>query len=209
MQLANSGGFFYHGAFMRTKLLTALLCGFVLVGQIRSQEVVVAREAKPNPAKQPMPASENRNFGSGKSTKAKPQAHAEKSGSAPLTIEEMRMAGALAAERLKGQSHVEPASATEGSNSEAASTPVPTAFAVAKPARKEPRIGQTSSSRASNSRNPKSEVIGSVRPSMIETGREMPDTSSPIKGEVRDGQRTAPQSANRSLRKQEAIVAAE
>jgi hypothetical protein len=35
---------------MLKELFTALLCGFAIAGQMRAQEVVVAREAKPNPS---------------------------------------------------------------------------------------------------------------------------------------------------------------
>jgi len=38
-------------------LATALLCGFVIAVQIRAQEVVVARETKPEAPKQAAPTS--------------------------------------------------------------------------------------------------------------------------------------------------------
>jgi len=191
---------------MRTKLLTALLCGLAVAGQIRSQEVVVAREARRTPAEQATPTAENTNSESGTSTGARPQVHGKKSGSVPLTIEQMRMAGALAAERLKSQARVEQTRVIDSSNSQPARAPVPSAFAVAKPARKETRVGQTSPSRVLNSRNPKSEVIGPVRPTMIEFGRGAADASGPAKTEARGGQLTPPQSATQSVRKQETIL---
>ncbi|HAF15824.1 MAG TPA: hypothetical protein DCK99_19445, partial [Blastocatellia bacterium] len=40
------------------ELFTALLCGFAIAGQMRAQEVVVAREAKPNPSERVAPVSE-------------------------------------------------------------------------------------------------------------------------------------------------------
>jgi hypothetical protein len=193
---------------MRTKLFAAFFCGFVLVGQIRSQEVVVARDAKPNAPEQATPASEPNSSGSSTSTEARLQGQGKKSGSAQLTIEQMRMAGALAAERLKSETRVQPARMTDSSNSQAAVTPIPAAFRVAKPARKETRVGQTSASRASNLRDPKSEVIGPVRPTMIETGRETPDAAGPAKAESGGGQPTTPQSANRPAHRQGAILAA-
>jgi hypothetical protein len=42
---------------MLKELFTALLCGFAIVGQMRAQEVVVAREAKPNPTERVEPVS--------------------------------------------------------------------------------------------------------------------------------------------------------
>jgi hypothetical protein len=194
---------------MRTKLLTALLCGLAVAGQIRSQEVVVAREAKRTPAEQAMPTAENTNSESGTSTGARPQVHGKKSGFVPLTIEQMRMAGALAAERLKSQARVKQTGVIDSSDSQSARAPVPSASAVAKPARKETRVGQTTTAPVSTSRNPKSEVIGPVRPTMIQSGRAAPDASGPAKAEARGNQPTAPQSANQSLRKQETVLAAE
>ena len=193
---------------MRTKLFTALLCGLAVAGQIRSQEVVVAREAKPTAAERGTPTSENTNSESGTSIGARPQVHGKKSGSVPLTIEQMRMAGALAAERLKSQPRVEQTRVIDSSNSQTARVLAPSAFAVAKPTRKV-RVEQASASRVLNSRNPKSEVIGPVRPTMIEFGRGAPDASGPAKAEARGTQPTAPQSANQSLRKQETVLAAQ
>ena len=192
---------------MRTKLFTAFFCGFVLVGQIRSQEVVVAREAKRNASEQGAPRSENSTSGPSTSAEARPQGQRKKSGSTQLTTEQMRMAGALAAERLKSQAPVEPARGS--SNLQPVSTPVPSTFGIAKPIRKETRDGQTSASRTSNLKNPKSEVIGPVRPTMIEGGKETPDPSGGTKAEVRGGEPNAPQSGNRSAHRQGAILAAE
>jgi hypothetical protein len=192
---------------MRTKLFTAFLCGFVVVGQIRSQEVILARDAKRNASEQGAPPSETNTSRPGTSAEARPQGQRKKSGSTQLTIEQMRMAGALAAERLKSEANVEPARVS--SNLQAVSTPVPSTFGVAKPIRKETRDGQTSASRTSNLRNPKSEVIGPVRPTMIEGGKETPDPSGATKAEVRGVQPTAPQSGNRSAHRQGAILAAE
>lgn len=192
---------------MRTKLFTAFLCGFVVVGQIRSQEVIVARDAKGNASEQGVPPSETNTSRPGTSAEARPQGQRKKSGSTQLTIEQMRMAGALAAERLKSQAHIEPARVS--SNLQAVSTPVPSTFGVAKPIRKETRDGQTSASRPSNLRNPKSEVIDPVRPTMIEGGKETPDPSGATKAEVRGGQPTAPQSGSRSAHRRGAISAAE
>jgi hypothetical protein len=194
---------------MRTKLFTALLCGLAVAGQIRSQEVVVAREAKPTAAERGTPTSENTNSESGTSIGARPQVHGKKSGSVPLTIEQMRMAGALAAGRLKSQPRVEQTRVIDSSNSQTARVLAPSDFAVAKPTRKEIRVEQASASRVLNSRNPKSEVIGPVRPTMIEFGRGAPDASGPAKAEARGTQPTAPQSANQSLRKQETVLAAQ
>src|SRR6266480_8100333 len=88
---------------MLRKVLTVLLCGFAVAGQIRAQEVVVARETKPDTPEQGAPASERTDAESRTSTEAKSQVRKKKSPSAALTVEQMRMAGALAAERLNGR----------------------------------------------------------------------------------------------------------
>jgi len=43
---------------MLRKVLIVLLCGFAIAGQMRAQEVMVARETKPNTSEQPAPAPE-------------------------------------------------------------------------------------------------------------------------------------------------------
>jgi len=80
---------------MPKQFFIALLCGLSVAGQMRAQEVVVAREEKPSASEQ-----------------VDTQARKKKSASTALTVEEMRMAGALAAERQKKQARVEQTNAS-------------------------------------------------------------------------------------------------
>src|SRR5437016_13063070 len=81
---------------MLRKVLTVSLCGFAIAGQMRAQEVMVARETKPNTSEQAAAAPERSDVESETSTEAKPQVRKKKSPSAALTVEQMRMAGRLA-----------------------------------------------------------------------------------------------------------------
>ena len=72
--------------------------------------------------------------------------------------------------------------------------------------KKETRVEQTDASRASNSRTTKSEAAGPIRPTMIESGKQEPAASPAAKTGARGEQTPAPQSANRTLRKQETIL---
>ena len=78
------------GRFNAEKTFDSVAMGFGCRGQMRAQEVVVARERKPD-------APERATRPSGR---MKPQVRENKSTPAVPTVEQMRMAGALAAERL-------------------------------------------------------------------------------------------------------------
>ena len=87
--------------FMPRAFFSVLLYSFILVGQTHAQEVIVARETKPEAPKQaPPPPAETP---SESPTPAKPKSRGKRSTSAEPTLEQMRMAGALAAERQKAQ----------------------------------------------------------------------------------------------------------
>jgi hypothetical protein len=171
---------------MLKKLSTALLCGLAVVGQMRAQEVVVARETKPDAPEHATRPSERTDPESGTSTETKPHVRETKSASAVPTLEQMRMAGALAAERLKGRP-LQETSAAGGSSSRTARAETSNALGTAEPVRKETRVEQTSAPRASNSRTTKSEGIAPVRPTMIESGKQEPEASPPAKAEARGG----------------------
>src|SRR6266487_3490403 len=168
---------------MLKKGFTVLLCGFAIAGQMQAQEVVVARETKPDTPEQGAPASERTDAESGTSTEAKSQVRKKKSSSAALTVEQMRMAGALAAERLKGRT-VQEASATGGSSSQTPAAETRSASIAPERVKKETRVEQTDASRASNSPTRKSEAVGSIRPTLIESGKQEPAASSAAKTEA-------------------------
>jgi len=189
---------------MLKQFFTALLCGLAVAGQMRAQEVVVAREEKPSVSERATPVSERTDSESATATRMDTQARKKKSGSTVLTVEEMRMAGALAAERQKNQARVEQTSATGGPSRQA-----PKAFGgtlAAEKQKKPIRLEQPSVPRPSRSQTGKSEAVGPVRPTMIESGKQEPAASEREKTEVRGGQAGVPQSANRALRKKEPIA---
>jgi hypothetical protein len=180
---------------MSREFLTALLCGFAITGQICAQEVIVAREAKPNP--RVTPVSE----GTDSESETATEVRAKKSAPHALTVEQMRMAGALAAERQKNQTSAEPTSSVPGTSLQAAKS-----GALAAEQKKETRAEKTNASRVSTSQTTKSEAVAPVRPTMIDTEKQESPAAQPAKAEVRGGQTNVPQSANRALRKKEPIA---
>ncbi len=169
--------------FMLKASFSALLCSLVLVGQADSQEVIVAHEKKPEAPKQAAPSSEETPSESPSPTLTKPKSREKKSGSTTLTAEQMRMAGALAAERLENRSSPQTAR-TGGSDSEPSATESPIVSETPKPVKEEARPRQRSGSRRPSSRTPKPEPIGAIRPTMIESGRQEPSATPPAKGQT-------------------------
>src|SRR5262249_55855627 len=157
-----------------------LLWSFILVAQTNAQEVIVAREAKPETPKQTPPPSEQTPLESATPERTKPKSRGSKS--AP-TLEQMRMAGALAAERLSNPSPSETSRSVQ-SDLEAAPTPSPAVPKTPRPAKRETRSGQTSELRSSSSRPAKPEAISAVRPTLMESGREQPTASPSSKGQT-------------------------
>ncbi len=181
---------------MLKKLFTALLCGFAIAGQLRAQEVVVAREAKPNP-------TEGTDSESATATGMKSQVREKKSASTILTLEQMRMAGALAAERQKKQTPAEQTNLVGGSSLQGEKTAT-----LAERQKTETRVEQASAHRAHTAQTTNPELLspGPVRPMMLESGRQEPAASHPAKAEVSGGQTNVPQSANRALRQKEPMA---
>ena len=188
---------------MLKKLFTVLLCGFAIAGQMRAQEVVVAREAKPNPTEQGKPVSEGTASESETATGMKSQVREKKSVSTTLTLEQMRMAGALAAGRQKTQTPAEQTNSVEGSSLQGAK-----AATLGDQEESETRVERPSAHRAPTAQTTNSELLspGPVRPMMLESGRQEPAASHPAKAEVSGGQTNVPQSANRALRKKEPMA---
>jgi hypothetical protein len=185
---------------MATKAFTALLCSLAIVGQVRAQEVTVARETKPSVPEPATPASELTGSESESATPKKAPNRKKKSAEALPTVEQMRTAGALAAERLKNQGRVEKAKASPVPQPEVERVqPVP-----GESLRKEKPVEQSSVQHESKSGAKKLEAvgpIGPVRPTMMESGRQETDTSHSAKGEKgesRRGENQVPQSTNSS-----------
>jgi hypothetical protein len=166
---------------MSSGFFALLLCSFVIVGQARAQEVIVARETKPEPPKQAAPSPEQTPVESPTPEQTKPRSRSKKSTSAEPTLEQMRMAGAHAAERLNNPSPSQ-RNRSGQSESEAAPTPSPVATEIPTPAKKETRSEHTSTSRRPSSRTARPESVGAVRPTLMESGREQPSASPSPKG---------------------------
>jgi hypothetical protein len=161
----------------------AALCSLVLFGQVRAQEVIVTRETKPEAPEQAAPSPEQTPAESATPARTKPKSREKKSGSTTLTAEQMRMAGALAAERLENRGSPQPARTRE-SDSEPAATEPPIVSGTPKPVKEEARTRERSASRRSGSRTPKPEPIGAVRPTMMESGREEPSATPASKAQT-------------------------
>ena len=170
----------------------APVCSIVLVGQILAQEVIVAREKKPEAPKQEAQPSESIPLESPipPPNKAR-RSRAKKSASTEPTLEQMRAAGALAAERLNSASSPQSPKTGE-SQSETAVVQAPAISATPKPVKRQTPVEQKSTSRTSRSRPEKPDGIGRIRPTMMESGREQPSASPAGKAEARGEQTPAP-----------------
>lgn len=159
---------------------SALIGSLVLVGHVHAQEVIVGHEKKPEAPKQAAPSSEQTPPESPAPALTESKSREKKSGSIPLTAEQMRMAGALAAERLENRSSPQPAR-TGGPESEPRAAELSAVSETPKPLKKEPRTEQTSVPRRSNPRSTKPEPLGAIRPTMIESGRQEPSATPSVK----------------------------
>jgi len=171
------------GGIMLRGLLRALLCSVILIGKIHAQEVIVAREKKPEPLrqtpeppKQAVQPSEELPSDTPTPTPRKPKSREKRSASATLTLEEMRAAGARAAEGLNNQS-VSQSPKTREPDTASVPTPNPTVAETPRPVKRETPVEQRSLSRPSKSRGTNPEGIGPIRPTMMESGREPPGPS--------------------------------
>jgi hypothetical protein len=176
-----TGRIYSQGGFMLKGFFKPLLCSVVLVGQMQAQEVVVPHETKPEAPRQAAPSSEQAPSESPAPARPKPKPREKKSGSTAPTLEQMRAAGALAAEGRNDKS-VPQSTRTSASRSETAAAPSPAVSQTPTPVKKETRAVQTSEPRRSSSRNAKLEAIGPVRPTMIESGREQPSATPSARG---------------------------
>ena len=169
-----------------------LLCSVFLVGQmIHAQEVVVPHETKPEAPEQAAPSSESEQTPSESAapvrTKPRPR---EKKSVAP-TLEQMRAAGAVAAEGRNDRSVSQP-TRKGTSRSETAAAPRPAVSTTATPVKREAHIQQKITPRPSSPRGTKLEPIGPVRPTIIESGREQPSATPSAKAEARGEHTPAP-----------------
>ena len=161
-----------------------LLCSVFLVGQmLQAQEVVVPHETKPEAPEQAAPSSESEQTPSESAapSRAKPKPR-EKKSVAP-TLDQMRAAGALAAEGQNDRSVSQP-TRTGASHSETSASPSPFVSQTPRPVKREAQIQPKSASRPSTPRSTKLEPISPVRPTIIESGREQPTATPSAKGQT-------------------------
>jgi hypothetical protein len=160
---------------MLRRFFRAILCSVVLIGKMHAQEVIVAREKKSElPRQTPQPSEQ---LSSESTTPAVRKSKREKkSAPARLTLEEMRAAGARAAEGPKDRS-VSQSTKTHDPDVESAPAPNPTVVETHRPVKRETPVEQRSSSRPSTSRGANIEGLGPIRPTMMESGREAPSPS--------------------------------
>ena len=152
--------------------LGTLICSFLLIVGTQAQEVIVARETKPEVAKPPVPPPEQAPSDSPTETPKESKPREKKSHSRSLTLEEMRTAGARAAERLNSPTSASPTKPVEA-ESETLPKEAPANLPSATPVKKETH-GEKSTSHRSSTRTAKPDSVGAIRPTMIETGRQEP-----------------------------------
>jgi hypothetical protein len=161
------------------------LCSLVLAGRVCGQEVIVARETKREAAPQATPVPQQVATESTPAPEQSPsespaatpkrRSRAKKPSSAP-TIEEMRMAGAAAAERLNNHTESQ-AAKTRASDEERPVVEAPVVTPPPRPVKKEVRAEQTPAPRRSSSGSSRSDTIAPIRPTMMESGREEPSAT--------------------------------
>ena len=102
---------------MRTRVFAGVSCGLVVITQTHAQQVEVPRDIGQRPATFSAPASiQTRTEQTISAKPAKPQVAAGEPVSTKLTVEQMRKAGALAAQQTKKEAPVEQASTARASN---------------------------------------------------------------------------------------------
>lgn len=156
--------------------LRTLLCSIIFIGKVHAQEVIVAKEKKPEPPEQTPQPSEQVTPEPQIPTPRKSQPREKKSTPARLTLEEMRAAGARAAEGVSNQP-VPQSTKTREPDAESAPVPTPTVAKTPRPVKRETPVEQRSSSRPTKPRSTDLDGIGPIRPTMMESGREPPSPS--------------------------------
>src|SRR3954454_15407065 len=135
---------------MLKRCLPAILFSLVLIGKIHAQEVIVAREKKSELRRHTPQPSEQLPSESTTPTPHKSKPREKKSAPPTLTLEEMRAAGARAAEGPKERS-VSQSTKTREPELETAPMPNPAVPETHRPVKRETPVEQRSSSRSAKS----------------------------------------------------------
>jgi len=154
----------------------AVLCSVILIGNIRAQEVIVAREKKPERSRETPAPSEQPALESPTPAPHKSKAREKESAPATLTLEEMRAAGARAAEGPNERS-VSESNKTREPDVQSAPAPNPTFAETPRTVKRETPAEQKSLSHPSRSPGANIEGLGPIRPTLMESGREAPSPS--------------------------------
>jgi len=161
---------------MLKRCLPAVFCSVILIGQINAQEVIVAREKKPEHSAETPAPSEQLPSESPTPAPHKSKAREKKSAPATLTLEEMREAGARAAEGANERSG-SPSTKTREADVESVPVPNPTVSETRRPVKRETPVEQRDSPRPVKSRGTNVDGMGPIRPTLLESGREAPSPS--------------------------------
>jgi hypothetical protein len=166
------------GGLMLKRFFWGVLCSVILIAKIHAQEVIVAREKKRElPTQTPQPI-EQLTSESPTPPPRKSKSREKKSAPATLTLEEMRAAGARAAEG-PNEGSVSQSNKTREPDVENSPAPNPTVAETHRPVQKETPVEQRSSPHPSRSRGTNVEGLAPIRPTLMESGREAPSPSSP------------------------------
>ena len=161
---------------MLKQILRPLLCGVVFVGKVHAQEVIVAREKKPEVPTPTVQPSEQISSETPTPAPRKSRPREKTSAPATLTLEEMRAAGERAAEGLNDRSV---SKKTRQPDTATAPLPSPVVVETPRPAKRETPMEQRRSSRPSKPVSTNMEGLSPIRPTMMESGREAPSPSPP------------------------------
>jgi len=161
---------------MLKRFFPVILFSVVLIAKIHAQEVIVAREKKSERSTHTPQPSEQLPSESTTPTPHKSKPREKKSTPTTLTLEEMRAAGARAAEGPKERS-VSQSTKTREPELEAAPMPNAAALETQRPVKRETPLEQRSSSRPAKSGGTNIDGVGPIRPTMMESGREAPSPS--------------------------------
>jgi hypothetical protein len=151
----------------------AAICSLIFIGETDAQEVIVASEKKPDRTAQTPQPSEQLTSESPTPAPRRLKSREKKSAPATLTLEEMREAGARAAEGSNSRAG-SPSTKTRESDIESAPIPNSTVAETPRPVKRQTPVEQRSSPHPSRSRGAAIEGMGPIRPTLMESGREAP-----------------------------------
>ena len=164
-----------HGIMLK-RFFWAVLCSVILTGKVHAQEVIVASEKKAESPAQTPQHSEPVTMETPTPAPPESKSREQKPAPAALTLEEMRAAGARAAQGSNDRS-VSESTKTREPDVESAPLPNSTVAETPSPVKRETPVEQRSPSRPSGSRSTNIEGLGPIRPTMMESGREAPSPS--------------------------------